>query len=423
MTKIGDALRSFNPWWERKFSVVYQEREVYVGIRSCFKLPMMIALTGLRRVGKSTLMLKIAEDYITNGMPPIRVLYFSFDDFKDVEPMQIVKEYEKIHGFDIREGNYLFLLDEIQKIDDWQNKVKVLYDLYKNRIKIILSGSESLFLKKRAKESLAGRIFTFNVNQLSFKEFLLFRGKKALVEHPKLYQEERMRLFKEYMHTQGFPELVDVKDKELIRKYIREGIIDKVVYKDIPQLFKIGELGVLESLINLLMDEPGQLIELSGLASELKVTRQTLSNYITYLEESQLVKKLYNYSRNGRKTERKLKKYYPAIISVDLSFGTDKESQSKAFEWLLVTRLGAEFFWRDVYKNEVDVVLGKKVPVPIEIKYGKISTEGLSAFMHKFQVSEGIIASFDREDTIRIQEGLIRIIPAPVLLLEGKKPA
>ena len=215
--------------------------------------------------------------------------------------------------------------------------------------------------------------------------------------------------------------MVAIKDREVIRKYIREGIIDKIIYKDIPQLFKIEDASVLEALINLLMDEPGQLLELSDLASELKITRQTLSNYIIYLEESQLLRKLYNYSRNRRKTERKHKKYYPAVISVDLSFSSDSIMKSQAFEWLIVNQTGAEFFWRDAYKNEVDMVLGKKMPIPIEVKYGKISIDGLCAFMRKFKTTKGTIVSYDREDEIKVKEGTIRIVPAYDLLLEPKK--
>jgi predicted AAA+ superfamily ATPase len=350
------------------------------------------------------------------------VFYFSFDDFRDIEPSEIVKEYERLNRLDINEGNYLFLFDEIQKLADWQNKIKTLYDLYKGRVKIILSGSESLFLKKRAKESLAGRMFLFNINQLSFKEFITFKNRQIILERPRLHRKEFLQLFEMYLHTQGFPELVDITDREVIRKYIREGIIDKIIYKDIPQLFKIEDAGVLEALITIFMDEPGQLIELSELASELKITRQTLSNYITYLEESQLLRKLYNYSKNSRKTERKLKKYYPTVVSVDLPFSGDSIMQSHAFEWLIVNQTGAEFFWRDAYKNEVDVVLGKKVPMPIEIKYGKISTNGLSAFMRKFKTNKGTIVSYDREDEIRIKEGIIKVIPAYDLLLEPKKP-
>ena len=157
--------------------------------------------------------------------------------------------------------------------------------------------------------------------------------------------------------TQGFPELVGIKDKGVIKKYIRESIVEKVIYRDMPKLFKIKDITIIESLLNILMEEPGQLIELSDLAKELKISRQTLSNYLRYLEEAFLLRKLYNFSRSRRKVERKLKKYYPTIVSVDLLFREDELSKSKVLEWFLVNQLKAEFFWRDPYKNEVELIL------------------------------------------------------------------
>ncbi|MGC8816656.1 MAG: hypothetical protein ACP5PX_02430 [Candidatus Hadarchaeum sp.] len=101
----------------------------------------------------------------------------------------------------------------------------------------------------------------------------------------------------------------------------------------------------MESLLNIIMEEPGQLIELSGLASEMKTPRQTLFNYLKYLEESFLLRKLYNCPASKRKIKRKLKKFYPTIISTDLVFSDDSTSKSTAFEGTIANQLKAGFFW------------------------------------------------------------------------------
>ncbi len=93
----------------------------------------------------------------------------------------------------------------------------------------------------------------------------------------------------------------------MIKKYIGESLVEKVIYRDIAGLFKIKDISLIESLLNIFLEEPGQLIELSELSNDLKISRQTLSNYLSYIEESFLIKKLYNYSKNRRKIERKLK--------------------------------------------------------------------------------------------------------------------
>jgi len=415
MPKIKDVLRDSNPWWKEAFRIEYKQREIYNQIKKFIPLPQIMAFTGLRRVGKTTLMLKIIEDAIEEGFDSRSIIYFSFDEFRDVEIRAVMNEYEELMEREIGTGKYLLLLDEIQKLSNWENQLKSFYDVFGKRIKIIISGSESLFIRRKRKETLAGRIFEFKVELLSFKEFLLF--KEVNFEPVGLYERELAKLFNEFILTFGFPELVNIKEKDVITKYVKESIVEKVVYRDIPGLFKIKDISVIESLLNVIMEEPGQLIELSGLAKELKISRQTLSNYIVYLEESFLIKKLYNYSGSRRKTERKLKKYYPAVISPDLLFREDNLSKSRVFECLVVNQLNAEFFWRDPYKNEVDTVMTNGEPVPIEVKYGKMDVKGLLAFMKRFNVNAGYVISRDKEETRKINGQIISVVPASKFFL------
>jgi predicted AAA+ superfamily ATPase len=340
-------------------------------------------------------MQKIIEDAIENGFDSRNIIYFSFDEFREAEIRGVMRGYEELMEKDFRgrQGKYLLLLDEIQKLSNWENQLKSIYDLF--------SGSESLFIRKKTKETLAGRIFEFKVELLSFGEFLRF--KEVDFKPIGIYERELAKLFGEFTLTVGFPELVNIKEKDVVKKYVKESIVEKVIYRDIPVLFKIRDISVIESLLNVIMEEPGQLIEVSELS---------ISNYLTYLEESFLIKRLYNYSRSRRKTERKLKKYYPSIISTELLFREDEHSKSRVFEWLVVNQLKAEFFWRDPYKNEVDVVMTNGEPVPIEVKYGKIDTKGLLAFMNRFKVEQGYVVSTDKEETQKIGGKRISVVPA-----------
>ncbi len=418
MTQIHEALREYNSWWINKFELNYKDREIYAKIKKVLPLKQIIALTGLRRVGKTTLLMKIVKDYLESGMDPLRILYFSFDDFRNSDPWEIIGEYEKIVELDIHDGNFVIIFDEIQKVEDWENKIKRLYDLHSDRIKIIISGSESLFIKKGSKETLGGRLFEYRVEPLSFREYLNFKGIKY---HPiNIHKEEILQSLEEYIKTQGFPEMVSIKDKEILQKYIKESLLEKVLYRDIPQIFRVRDPSILESILNILLDDPGQLIEVSALADQIGISRQTLSEYLDYLERSYLIRKLYNFSKNRRKTERKLKKYYPTINSVEASFKRDSLTRSKLFESLVINQFKGEFFWRDPYKNEVDLVLlkGDKI-YPIEIKYGKIEITGLLRFLKKFNLKRGWIITYDREDTIKKDGKIIEVIPAYKAFIEG----
>ncbi|MBS3098616.1 ATP-binding protein [Candidatus Pacearchaeota archaeon] len=283
MAEIKGILQDLNPWWGGKFEIEFQDRDLYEQIQKFIPLRQIIAFTGLRRVGKTTLMLKIAEDF-TKEFDAKRIIYFSFDEFREIELRELIRKYEELLENDFRKGKYLLLLDEIQKLTDWENKLKGIYDAFGKNVKIIISGSESLFIKKKSKETLAGRIFEFKIETLSFKEFLSF--KKFDFKNVNLREKELKFLFNKFTLTQGFPELVEIEEKEIIRKYIRENVIERVLYRDIQKVFKIKDASKVESLFNLFLEEPGQLADVSELANELGISRQTVSNYLNCLEKS-----------------------------------------------------------------------------------------------------------------------------------------
>lgn len=416
MPKPRDVMADLNPWWKQPFEVEdFQGRELYRDVQRLMGMPQILALTGLRRVGKTTLLLKTVEDAIQDGFDPQRILYFSFDEFRQAEIRDVLRDYEDVMGIALRDGRFLVLLDEVQKIGTWPDQLKALYDLHKGRVKFLVSGSESLFIRRLSKETLAGRMFEFKVEPLTFREYLAFRG--AHYEPVGIYERELQKHLDEFILTQGFPELVGITDRLAVRKYLRENLVEKTLFADLPGMLGIKDVSVLESLLNILMEEPGQIIQYADLSREMGVSRQTLSNYLSHLEESFLVRKLYNYSRGRRKVERKLRKYYPAIVSVDLAFRRDDQARSRVLEWLLVNQSRAEFFWRDPYKHEVDMVLGKNEPLPIEVKHGRVATTGVEAFMHKFRLTKAMIVTRDREET-RTRDGrTIQMIPAFKFLL------
>lgn len=417
MPSIREVLVEQNPWWKEPFGLEYKDREVYRDIQKFLRLPQVIALTGLRRVGKTTLLLKVIQDTIQRGTDPKDILYFSFDEFRRANVRDVLKEYEAVVERDLRKGRHLVLLDEIQKLEGWEDQLKAIYDAYRKCVKFVVSGSESLFIRRGTRETLAGRMFEFKVEPLTFREYLAFLG--AEHEPVGVYEKELARHFDRFAKTMGFPELVGIDDRTVVRKYVRESIVERVIYRDLPGVLRVRDMGLMEALLNIVMDEPGQILLLTELSKELGVSRQTVSNYLSYLEDSFLVRKLYNYSPGRRKIERKLKKYYPTVVSPTLLFREDELSQSRAFEWLIVNQLRAEFFWRDTYKNEVDVVLGHKKPVPVEVKFGKVGTSGLEAFMRKFRAAKGYVVTREWEETRMVDGKTITAVPAFKFLLRA----
>ncbi|HLD38224.1 MAG TPA: ATP-binding protein, partial [Candidatus Nanoarchaeia archaeon] len=389
--RLFDALERTNPWWKGDFELDYKPRRVYEEIKKFIKNRQIISLTGLRRTGKTTILLKAVKDSMADYGKE-NIIYFSFDDFKDAKLKDVIEAYFELMKKNSREP-LLFLFDEIQKVSGWEEQLKRIYDENKN-FKFVISGSESLFIRKGTRESLAGRIFEFQVKTLSFKEFLEFRGKKF--DNLALYKKEILSEFKNFLYCNGFPEIIN-ENEEFIKKYIKENVVEKIIYRDIPQIVPIENPEILSQMLNIIAKEPGQIIQMDKIAKELNISRQTASNYLDYLEKSFLIRKLYNFSRNARKTQTRLKKYYPVILFPEEI--ENREIFGSVFETFAVNELNAEFFWRDTYKNEVDIILKNKEIIPIEIKVSNIETKPLNLFISKFKLKGGIILTYDKEET------------------------
>ncbi len=402
--RIKEALESSNRWWKEEFKLEFKHREVYDEIKEFIDKRQIIALIGLRRVGKTTIMLKLIEESIRE-YGARNIIYFSFDDFREIRLNEVLNAYSRLLNKELKKERYLVLFDEIQKIEGWEEQIKRIYDDH-NNIKLIISGSESLFIRKKSRESLAGRMFEFQIRTLSFKEYLDFRNKKF--DNLNLYKEDILKEFNQFILTNGFPELVN-ETKEFIEKYLKENVIEKIIYKDIPQITSIRDVAVFDSILQIIMKDPGELINIDEMAKEVGASRQTISIYLDYLEKAFLIKKLYNFSKNARKTQRKAKKYYPCIILPQTIY--ESEMFGKVFETFLVLQLNAEYFWRDAYKNEVDVVLIKKEIFPIEIKVSKIQEKPLKLFMKKFKLKKGLILTYEKEEKIIFDGKEISITP------------
>ena len=107
-----------------------------------------------------------------------------------------------------------------------------------------------------------------------------------MIKNPRLYQEEIIKLYKEFLKTNGFPELAGVRDDMIIHKYLKESVIDKILFKDIPRLFKVRNPDILADILDIIVFYPGQIIDAVKLSKEMGLARQVISAYLDYLEKS-----------------------------------------------------------------------------------------------------------------------------------------
>lgn len=325
--------KSDNSFFEEK----KHKRKLFFEILKYLKDRQIISIMGLRRTGK-TIILKQLIKYLIQSekINPERILFLSFDEALITSKLTL-KDYLDVYFDEIIKNDfgktaYIFL-DEIQYVHKWQHILKRYYDLYRN-LKIIISGSSSLFLKKKTTESLAGRIYEFVLPPLNFEEFLEISGseKELISEYRKyavnagqiniemlaenyekfIYQRgnELEKKFEEYVILYQFPEMIGETDPDKIRKYIADSIYRKAVEYDIPRIFGIDKIDELKFVFQMLVNENGSILEFKNISSEAGIEKNTLKKYIQYFQDSFLINIVYNYSKLFRKSKRLQKKVY-----------------------------------------------------------------------------------------------------------------
>ena len=149
-------------------------------------------------------------------------MFFSFDENSN-KLSEVLNSYKEFQVKDFREEKIYVFLDEIQKHDNWENEIKRYYDLYP-KLKFIISGSESLFIRKRTKENLAGRIFEYALTPFTFKEYLKLKGIK---EEEFKYETKIKPLFIKFAEKGGFPETFSLENEREYKDYINPWLLIK----------------------------------------------------------------------------------------------------------------------------------------------------------------------------------------------------
>ncbi|MBI4453920.1 ATP-binding protein [Candidatus Woesearchaeota archaeon] len=413
--EISALLKTINPWWKEKtiskeLTKSYR-RKVFNEITSLLSYRQILLLSGLRRVGKSTLIFQVINELLKNKNPE-HIIYFSFD--LDVESItSILNGYKQVTNIEWEKEKIFVFLDEIQKHKEWQNELKLIYDSFPN-IKFIISGSSSAILEKEAMSSLVGRYFLINVLPLSFIEFIELKNLKFDLNKKELWKEDIKKEFSEYLRK-SFPELVEWNEDILIKKYIKESVIDKVIKSDLPERFKDISEDLLVKLIEIFYSEPGMYINYDNLSSDLKISKKTLVKHVFYLEFAYLIIKIKNFRGKQLTSSRKLQRIYPYHWNLMYPFGWNN-----LYECFAANILNAKNYWRE-NKREVDFILFGKNLIPIEVKSANIKKEDLINLIYFCKVNklkQAFIICENEDKIEKIEDITVTYIPLWRLALE-----
>jgi len=353
---MEQVLYKLNPWWEVDFHTKSVPRPKYQNKLSKL-LPMrdIVLLTGLRRVGKTTIIKQIVEELLRKVKPEL-IFYVSLDAYglEKYSIHEIVTRYRTIHGLGLDQKIYVFL-DEIAFKEDFQKELKDFYD--NENIKIYASASSASILRDK-KAYLTGRTRTIEILPLDFEEFLVFRNRKIKTADAYLLEN----YFMEYMQTGGLPEYVLTGDIV----YLSE-LVDSILYKDIIAFHNIKDSAIVKDFFRLLMERAGKMLTLNKMAKILGISLDTVRRYMEYFKETYIV---YTVERCGKLNQRLRtgKKLYAGDVGLK-NMATGFRDRGAVFENMVYLKIKHNdpcYIYED--GNEIDFFFKDTL---MEIKFGK----------------------------------------------------
>jgi uncharacterized protein len=393
-----------NPWWKSKDYTVHEA--------SFLKRSLYFDIVGIRRVGKSTLLRQLIAHLLESKESSKNIFYFLFDYSSQVQKPEFLEEVLSFYLAEVlnnpamifaeAESVYI-LLDEIQYIDNWQSVIKKYYDLSGKRIKFIVTGSQSMLLKGKHRESLAGRIFDFYLPPMSFREFLYINKEEvetvepfSLTEIPQkfgtleqfdIYSGKRLsELGPEYITTGQFPESRKLPTQASRHEYIVEAVLGKIL-EDCIRVFRIEKTDEFKLFTKHLLNNISSVFELSNVGREVEISKKTLEKYLGFLKESYVLDVLYKYHKSLVKRGRILKKLYTPCVNFTCALNQydqnhlDKapEAFGKIIENMVYNVLHAKYtgnsvqeavsFWRQGEKEIDFLVMDNLRQIPVEVKF------------------------------------------------------
>ena len=328
-------------------------------------------------------------------------------------------------------SGYVFI-DKIQRKEDAGLFLKGLYDLGLP-YKFIISGSGSLELKEKIHESLAGRKKIFEVQPISFDEFVDFKTdykySGRLIDFFRLESVKVELLLLEYLNFGGYPRVI-IEPTEAGKRGLIDEIYKSYLERDINFLLKLDKSEAFVRMIKLLANQIGKLVNYSELAVGSSISVATIRKYLWYAEKTMAIRLISPFFKNQRNELVKSPVVYFADLglrnySLDL-FGHIKEQTSSGFIFqnfianILQSRLFGSnavlHYWRTTGGAEVDFVIERgAATLPIEVKFKnleKIQIEkSLRSFIDKYQPKKALLVNLNFSGELIVGSTIVKCIP------------
>ena len=374
---------------------MFYKRKIYPELLSHTQSPFVTVLTGMRRTGKTTLVQQLLLD-----IPNKNSFYMDLQR-PDNRELFSQKNYEAIRESFISQGlstnePMVIALDEIQLAPDSPSAIKYLSDHHK--IKFVVTGSSSYYLKNLFSESLSGRKKLFELHPLDFGEFLTFKevsfketnwqkGEFNILEYNRLSS-----YYEEYIHFGGFPQVV-LAQSETEKRDLLLDIMSSYINIDVRSLADFSDERNLYSLAKLLAGRVGSRVEYTKLSQLIGLSRPTVTNYISFFEKTYLITTVAVYTKSAGREIVKSRKLY--FCDTGLANTLAELSSGAQFENTLFNQLsqvGQIQYYALKTGHEIDFILDSNLAIeaketPVESNLNHLANMSSNAGVSNFRLA------------------------------------
>ena len=391
---------------------MYINRSLESKISKYLKTPEIIAVTGARQVGKTTLLQQIHQ-----GLD--KSLFITFEDVAyrqlfDTDIQAFIELY-------IKPYNFIFL-DEFQYAKNGGQQLKLIFDTVRDK-KIFISGSSVLDLTIHAVKYLAGRLFAFVLHPLSFDEFLAFKNqdlhsylseKKENARLSAAMLEKTYACIEEYIVYGGYPRVLLSHDNEEKKEVLRN-ILNVYLLRDVRDMMGLGDDYKMISLMKALSLQIGNVISYQELSQITSLGFSSLKKNLNLLEKTYIVGLPKPFFTNKRIELVKNHKVYfydtglRNIVIDDFRQMEMRQDKGALLENFIYTELIKECFdvkyWRTKAKAEVDFILNDKIPVEVKSTPAKTTVgKSLHSYIEKYNPAAAYIFARKVEESFKISD-------------------
>ncbi len=382
--ELFETLADWN-YWDKSFPETVNRPVYEKEIARKTATGEILILKGVRRSGKSTLLINEMKRLVANGSDTRDILYVNFEDPRftnhlNLDLMELIKEtYQEFVNPDKTAKPYFFF-DEVQHIEAWEKWVLKEYATGSSHLYV--TGSNSSLLSSEIGTALSGRYLDIKVYPLSFHEFLEFNEIHVNTKAERINKRTDInRAFRQFIKQGGFPKLTAIPDNDS-QQDLLQTYFDSILLRDIVARHNLNNYRALEEMAAFLLANTSSLNSTNKLKSMLGISHEKARNYCGYLEDAYLIFQLHRFSWSVKKQLTNVRKFYTIDTGlanrVSFQVGSRQGQNLETIVFVELRRRGKEiFYFKTKNDKEIDFLVkkGQTIKELIQVSYSMVDEQ------------------------------------------------